>query len=70
MFGPDLLVAPILVAGATSRTLYLPFGSTWKDAKSGKLYDGGQYVTVDAPMNVIPVFIKDNKDYMIYPENN
>lgn len=70
MFGPDLLVAPILEAGATTRTLYLPFGSIWKDAKSGKLYDGGQYVSVDAPMHVIPVFIKDNKDYMIYLENN
>ena len=51
-------------------TLYLPFGFTWKDAKSGKLYDGGQYITVDAPMDVIPVFIKDNKDYIIYPEAN
>lgn len=68
MFGPDLLIAPIFEAGATTRTLYLPFGFTWKDAKSGKLYDGGQYITVDAPMDVIPVFIKDNKDYIIYPE--
>lgn len=70
MFGPDLLVAPIFFAGATTRTLYLPSHTMWKDAKTGKVYSGGQYVCVDAPMNVIPVFIKDCKDITIYPENN
>ena len=32
MFGPDLLVLPVLDAGARSRRVYLPAGTTWTDA--------------------------------------
>ncbi len=66
MFGPDLLVAPVLEAGATERRVYLPAGSRWTDANTKQVYDGGQFVTVPAPMDVIPVFIRDGKEYSIY----
>lgn len=32
MFGPDLLVAPVMEAGATERRVYLPAGTKWTDA--------------------------------------
>ena len=68
MFGPDMLVAPVMEAGVTERSIYLPEGATWKDAYTGKVYDGGQTVTVPAPIDVIPVMLRDGKDYPIYHE--
>ena len=66
MFGPDLLVAPVMEEGMTERSVYLPKGATWKNAKTGETYEGGQYITVPTPMDVIPVFIKDCKDIPVY----
>ena len=66
MFGPDLLVSPVMEAGVTERQVYLPAGATWKDAYTGKVYDGGQRVVVPAPIDIIPVLIRDGKDYPIY----
>ena len=61
MLGPDLLVAPVTVQGATSRDVYLPCadgpGSTrWRsywNASDVRLC--GRH-TVDAPLSTIPVF--------------
>ncbi len=66
MFGPDLLVAPVMEEGVTERTVYLPKGATWKDAYTKKIYEGGQRVTVPAPIDIIPVFMRDGKEYDIY----
>jgi alpha-D-xyloside xylohydrolase len=55
MFGPDYLVAPVLEPGARSRSVYLPEGS-WEDVENGQVYEGGQRITVDAPLEKIPVF--------------
>ena len=56
MFGPDILVAPVLAPGQTSRAVYLPAGGTWTDAWTGETLTGGQIVMVDAPLERIPVF--------------
>ena len=66
MFGPDLLVAPVMDAGVTEREVYLPEGSVWKDAYTGKEYEGGQAVTVPAPLDIIPVMIRDGAELNIY----
>jgi alpha-D-xyloside xylohydrolase len=58
MFGPDLLVAPILEAGAQSRKVYLPAHTTWKDAWTGKQYEGGRWLDAPAPIETIPLFLK------------
>ncbi|MDE6845986.1 MAG: family 31 glucosidase [Lachnospiraceae bacterium] len=57
-YGPDLLVAPILYAGQTSRNVYLPKGESWISQVDGKEYEGGQFYDVNAPLDVIPVFRK------------
>ncbi len=57
-FGPDVLVAPILYASQTSRTVYLPKGEIWTEHATGKEYEGGQTVEVEAPLEAIPVFAK------------
>ena len=58
MFGPDVLVAPILHKGDTSRKVYLPEGAKWKDVNSGEVFNGGQWINYDAPLEVIPLFLK------------
>ena len=66
MFGSDLLIAPVMEQGARERTVYLPEGDTWMDANTKTIYKGGQCVTVPAPIDIIPVFIRDSKEYEIY----
>ena len=66
LFGPDLLVAPVMEEGLRERTIYLPAGCKWTDAYTKKEYEGGQTVTVPAPLDVIPVMIREGKDYPIY----
>ena len=56
MFGDRYLVAPILSAGAVSRSVYLPSGVRWKEQNDGGIYDGGCTICADAPLGVIPVF--------------
>ncbi len=58
LFGPDLLVAPVLREGARRRDIYLPVGTEWTDAWSGQTFDGGQYITVAAPLERIPLYIR------------
>ena len=58
MFGDDYLVAPVLYPGVTTRRVYLPAGCRWQDLESGTVYEGGSFVEVPAPLEVIPVFRK------------
>ena len=66
MFGPELLVAPVMQEGATVRELYLPAGTSWTDANTGIKYEGGQKVSVAAPLEIIPVMIKEGSSLKIY----
>jgi len=63
MLGPDLLVAPVTVQGATSRAVYLPAGVTWVEAWTGKEYVGGDCYPVDAPIERIPVFWRKGSSF-------
>ena len=57
MFGDKYLVAPVLEAGARSRSVYLPAGE-WKNVETGEILTGGKRVDVAAPLEIIPVFEK------------
>lgn len=59
MFGPDLLVAPVLYEGARARRVYLPKGSSWKEVSTGIKHQGGMWITSDAPIEDIPLFLRD-----------
>lgn len=66
LFGSDLLVAPICYKHATTRNVYLPAGHRWTNAHTGEVYEGGQSITCEAPIDTIPVFLKDGaQDYLI-----
>jgi alpha-D-xyloside xylohydrolase len=58
LFGPDLLVAPVLHAGERQREVYLPAGTTWTDARTDQLLDGGQRLLTDAPLERIPLYVR------------
>ena len=59
MFGPDILVAPVMYAGQTTRSVYLPAGAVWTNYWTGDKLEGGQTVSVEAPLEQIPLFMKD-----------
>jgi len=62
LFGPDILVAPVTEFGARRRRVYLPAGAEWTHADSGCRYPGGADVTVDAPLERIPLFVRDDAE--------
>ncbi|MEE6295146.1 TIM-barrel domain-containing protein [Georgenia wangjunii] len=57
LFGPDLLVAPVVEAGMTARQVYLPAG-TWFDWHTGERLTGGRFVTAATPMDRIPLYAR------------
>lgn len=58
LLGPDVLIAPILEAGRRMRRVYLPGPSQWTDSSTGSVYQGGNWIDVDAPIERIPVFTR------------
>ena len=58
MFGPAILVAPVTDQGATSREVYLPAGTDWYNFWTNERVKGGQTVTVAAPIDSIPLFVR------------
>ena len=58
LWGRDVLVAPVLKQGATSRKIIFPEG-LWVDyANPHTFYQGGDTVTYDAPLSVLPLFVR------------
>ena len=66
MFGKDLLVAPVMGAGISERAVYLPAGTRWKESATGRIYEGGETVSASAPIDIIPVFIREGADISVY----
>ena len=58
MYGPALLVCPILTAGAISRSVYLPQGHMWRDFWTGTIYNGGTTIEAKASLDKIPLFVR------------
>ena len=58
MLGPSLLVAPVVVPGAASRSLYLPAGSAWFNYHTDQAHAGGQSITVPAPLQQLPLLVR------------
>lgn len=59
-YGRDLIVAPVIDAGAQLWNVYLPRGATWVHLWSAVLYTGGAWVAVDAPLGSPPVFYRED----------
>ena len=57
LLGDDLLVAPVTLPGATHWPVYLPAG-TWHDFWTNETYTGGRGVSVAAPLDRLPLFVR------------
>ncbi|MFZ0661912.1 MAG: TIM-barrel domain-containing protein [Acidobacteriaceae bacterium] len=57
LWGDHLLVAPVLEAGATRRTTYLPAGAWW-DFWSNQRVGGGGEVTREVDLATIPLYVR------------
>jgi alpha-glucosidase (family GH31 glycosyl hydrolase) len=57
-YGPDILLSPIWKKNQRTQDVYLPTGQQWRDAWSGKTYDGGQVIQVEAELHQVPLFVR------------
>jgi len=57
MVGPDVLVAPVVTAGATTREVAFP-GGCWEHGATGERVDGPARRTVAAPLQSLPWFVR------------
>ena len=56
MLGNNIMVAPVYEKGQTERKVVLPKGN-WEH-RDGTVYKGGREITVPAPIDTLPIFIK------------
>jgi len=57
LLGPALMVCPVYSYKARNREVYFPAGNKWYDFYSNKQIEGGQKVSVEAPLERIPLFV-------------
>jgi alpha-D-xyloside xylohydrolase len=67
MLGDAALVAPVLEANVRERSVYLPRGSTWTDPLTGLVHEGGQTLSLPAPIETIPVLLRNGRELPIRP---
>jgi len=58
MFGPAIMVNPVVQPAATNRDVYLPASQDWFDFWTGQRFTGGQHIQADAPLATLPLFVK------------
>ena len=70
LFGPAFLVNPVtepmyylpgsrpLPQRSHTRRVYLPSGSDWFDFWTGRRFSGAQMVEADAPLEILPLFVR------------
>jgi alpha-D-xyloside xylohydrolase len=68
MFGKAFLVAPVTEPGVKEWKIYLPKSSSWYDFWTADKYTGGQTITRETPLDIIPLFIKAGSILPVGPE--
>jgi alpha-D-xyloside xylohydrolase len=68
MFGPAILVNPVLKANATKRTVYLPAAPVWYDFWSGQSRSSAGEFEADAPLDRMPLFVRAGSIIPMGPE--
>jgi alpha-D-xyloside xylohydrolase len=68
LFGDSLLVNPVTEPHATTRSVLLPAGDSWVDFWTGQSHRGGQTVVADAPLDHIPILVKEGSIVPLGPD--
>lgn len=72
LFGPAILVSPVLKPGETTRSLYLPESqpvrTEWFDFWTGEPFAGGQTIQADASLDRIPLYVRAGSIVPMGPE--
>ena len=58
LFGPALMACPVMHAGETNRSVYLPAGANWHDFWTGNKTAGGQTVKGASPIQTMPLYVR------------
>lgn len=58
MFGPSFMACPVYEYKARTREVYFPAISDWYDFETNRFISGGQTLTVDAPYEKMPLFVR------------
>ncbi len=58
LFGPALMVNPVIEPGAASRSVYLPGKAVWYDFWTGNRKQSGSRVDAAAPIDSMPLFVR------------
>ncbi|HVC46004.1 MAG TPA: TIM-barrel domain-containing protein [Terracidiphilus sp.] len=67
MFGPAILVNPVTIQGAKTRSVYLP-PATWYDFWTGGKLSGPQRLQADAPLDKLPLYVRAGSILPLGPE--
>ena len=66
IFGDQILVCPVQEPNALGRRMYMPKGG-WDNWWTRELVEGGQELWVDAPLDKMPLFVKQGAIIPKYP---
>ncbi len=59
LYGRDIVVSPIWEKGKRTQDVYLPAGSSWRNAwEPSKIHRGGQSIQVKAEVHQLPLFVR------------
>jgi alpha-glucosidase len=58
MIGDDVLVAPVVKEGMTTRDVYLPLGAEWVDWWTGEKLESGKTHNLPVPIDRLPIFVR------------
>ena len=58
LFGPDLLVAPVLWEGVSQRFLFIFLPGDWFDYWTGQHYSGNSTIAIPVTIDSIPIFVR------------
>jgi sulfoquinovosidase len=62
LYGPDLLVAPVIEENAMARPVILPRGDQWMHIWTGQVYGPGEHA-IDAPIGSPPIFARMGSEF-------
>ncbi len=69
LWGSEVLVAPVFKKGARSRKVTFPAGSRWVNwNKPSQTFAGGTTATVAAPLEQLPMFVKEGSFIPLYTQ--